>query len=167
MFHTRDYPCAHEDSAAREHGRYSTGFRVAGIEAWRSLGCRTHVQLNPKKEVRALQDFYTQQRPAVVQAFIDQGFAIDSQDIRIRIDDENRTLVLGVRFTNAEIGHRLYWANLTGGYDGRGAPAAELSSVLEADKGSILLWIVVELIILAVVWGLPYVSNRRHGGTAN
>ena len=114
-----------------------------------------------------MQDFYTQQRPAVVQAFIDQGFAIDSQDIRIRIDDENRTLVLGVRFTNAEIGHRLYWANLTGGYDGRGAPAAELSSVLEADKGSILLWIVVELIILAVVWGLPYVSNRRHGGTAN
>ena len=38
MFHTRDYPCAHEDSAAREHGRYSTCFRVAGIEAWRSLG---------------------------------------------------------------------------------------------------------------------------------
>ncbi|MEE2786633.1 MAG: hypothetical protein VX589_04785 [Myxococcota bacterium] len=127
-----------------------------------TIGVERMAKLIEGKDVRTLQEFYTQQRASVVQAFSAKGHPIDAQDLRIRVDDENQTLVLGVQFTNAELGHRLYWANFTGGYDGRGAPSAEIASVFKDDKGSLVVCLVVELIILSVVWGLPFLSRRRN-----
>ena len=130
----------------------------------KKLGHDKMAILIDQRNIRGIKEFYAEIRPSIAQQLNAQGFPVKEKQLKIRLDEQNKTLVLGAEIGNSDQGLRVVWAPAKGTETGRAAPPAGLSNVIEEDSAVLFGVATIELILLFVLWVVPGVYLRRQVG---
>ncbi|MCB9550531.1 MAG: hypothetical protein H6705_01210 [Myxococcales bacterium] len=117
-----------------------------------------------ERDLRALRDLYGTQRPRAAEALRAAGFdAVRAEDVSIRVDYDNATLVLTAQVPQDELHALTASANLAGEPVGRAAPVPALGPIV-ADRGAAIGALLLGALALAgAMWAVPALMARRRG----
>ena len=125
------------------------------------LGHEKMATLVEQRNMKALKDFYVKIRPSIASQLTEQGFSIKEKQLRIRLDDIDKTLILGVQIGNSDSGLQLIWESAKGSESGRTTPPAGLSNVIKEDQAVLYSVLIAEVAFLLLVWMVPSIYLRR------
>lgn len=116
------------------------------------------------RDLRALRELYTVQRPRLVEALRDAGFdEVTPGSVSIRVDYTRATLVVAAQIAAEGADGLTAAADLTGAPVGRPAPSAEWGAIV-AEQGSVIgAWLAGALVLVGAMWGVPALMRRRRG----
>ena len=111
----------------------------------------------------AMRAHYVENRQGVLDGLESQGFTVDENNLKVRLDYQNKVMILGVIIVDGS-GRNMTWASPTEQAALRTLPKASLSVVFSENRDMIALLGTALGLCLAFVWLAPVVYRRRRTG---
>ena len=123
-------------------------------------GAQTVAQWFSSNNLDAMRAHYLENRQKVLEALKSKGFPVDENNLKVRLDYQNKVMILGVIIVDSS-GRNMTWASPTEQVALPTLPKASVSVVFSENRDMIALLGTALGLCLAFVWLAPVVYRRR------
>ena len=113
------------------------------------------------QNIEKLRAHYLAQRPTLLANLKADGVVLQEDDLSVRLDYENKTLLLGAKVDQGDQGVFMTWASPKNSVSVRPIPNASLGAVVDEKKDMLIIFGTMIGLFLVFVWMAPAFTRRR------